>query len=505
MQAFFQAIGAFVASVLAIFTFQSSTPYVQPLEQLQPLQTGQVVPARASATDGQSLPTKETSVFSATPVSGASPLTVRFSQSALEDWRALIEYGDGTSCSSEQPNESETCAKFTHTYMKPGTYVASLRSKTGTDGATRPPFATLTVSVKPATSAATKTYTSTQHGFVLQYPSTLTPETTENAAVRFGVPDTGGSVSVIEHNPTSMQSRSSCMQAPSVGESAVGDVQNVVINGRTFLHYRQSDIGLGMTYTSDAYTTQVDDRCVILESERYGTAENRLSGDEIAVQREKIAKLAAIFDGIKASFTITAQSQTSVAGMSKYTDSDFGFSFWYPSGWTTSAGASSSKDLEDCTFKGSIVTHGSQPSDGVIISKYYCPNRSITLRGVNNTNPIGVDIRYYFDVNQHLWMYEDLSGITNGSRRMNGPQNISVNTMGGLHIFPGVSRFGADVVIPLSARNFLVVLSGDGGSYIDERALAETILATDPAVATPVPVSEQVKTIQAEKEAYSGR
>jgi PKD repeat protein len=80
--------------------------------------------------------------FTATPMSGSAPLTVRFAQTATDDYRASIDYGDGT---------KGTCAdctsKLVHTYTAPGTYTVKLGSLTGTDGATRPPLASVTITV----------------------------------------------------------------------------------------------------------------------------------------------------------------------------------------------------------------------------------------------------------------------------------------------------------------------------------------------------------------------
>ena len=84
------------------------------------------------------------------------------------------------------------------------------------------------------------------------------------------------------------------------------------------------------------------------------------------------------------------------------------------------------------------------------------------------------------------------------------PADISLNTMGGLHMFHGGTRFGS-TVIPLSARNFLYIYSSSQGEYNPEQPLANTILATDISVATPMSAAEQIKIIQAEKDAYAGQ
>jgi hypothetical protein len=67
----------------------------------------------------------------------------------------------------------------------------------------------------------------------------------------------------------------------------------------------------------------------------------------------------------------------------------------------------------------------------------------------------------------------------------------------------GAKRFGTDTIIPLSASHFLVISTDDVGGYTNQKYLVNTIVATDPSVATPVSQAEQIKTIQAEKTAYN--
>jgi PKD repeat protein len=88
-------------------------------------------------------------VLVATPTSGPAPLMVRFTQTATDDWRAVMDYGDGKVCAVDGVgNEDVNCSsKFVHTYTVPGTYTAKLRSSTGTDSASRPPLGTVTITV----------------------------------------------------------------------------------------------------------------------------------------------------------------------------------------------------------------------------------------------------------------------------------------------------------------------------------------------------------------------
>ncbi len=73
--------------------------------------------------------------------------------------------------------------------------------------------------------------------------------------------------------------------------------------------------------------------------------------------------------------------------------------------------------------------------------------------------------------------------------------------MGGLHILYGSARYGYDSIIPLSASNFLVVTYTTGAG-IGQLPLTQTIVATDPTVATPVSTTQQTAVIQAEASAY---
>ena len=57
------------------------------------------------------------------PTSGTAPLTVQFSPGGCAA-NIQIDYGDGTSCTTADPDGSENCDVFTHTYKNPGVYKA---------------------------------------------------------------------------------------------------------------------------------------------------------------------------------------------------------------------------------------------------------------------------------------------------------------------------------------------------------------------------------------------
>ena len=198
---------------------------------------------------------------------------------------------------------------------------------------------------------------------------------------------------------------------------------------------------------------------------------------------------------------------SATTSMSQYTDTDFGFSFWYPSSWTVTKTTPTSKDDQGWFKDGSVMSvlevHGTRWSNGVTIEEFYSPSLAITELGETmSASPVGVDQTYYFDTHAHAWMYKNLTDETNRPSGTISPADISHNTMGGLHIFEGAARYATNVIVPLSASNFLdISLNGDIG-FADERYLADTITATDPSVATPTSTEVQLQTIQAEKDAY---
>ncbi len=189
--------------------------------------------------------------------------------------------------------------------------------------------------------------------------------------------------------------------------------------------------------------------------------------------------------------TSTQTQDQSVPGMQKYTDTDFGFSFWYPNNWLLSVSDSrlsiEIKD-QDETYPKTITISKVYREDGILDASGACGACSL--------------IKYYFDKGTHTWMQiEDPLG----NNPTTSEANTSANTMGGLHIFRGGWRYDGSVV-PLSAHNFVTISGDDGGlTYGLGVALTKTIVATDPSVATPVSEAQQRATIQAEKDYYSAQ
>ena len=102
---------------------------------------------------------------------------------------------------------------------------------------------------------------------------------------------------------------------------------------------------------------------------------------------------------------------------------------------------------------------------------------------------------FTFNIGAQQWMNEDL--LTKKSSAM----DMSQKTMGGLYLL----YYGA--FVPLGTEKFIAVGSNNGnnpyGEVLPITPFDKTIMATDPAVATPVSAAEQIKIIQAEKDAYT--
>jgi len=209
--------------------------------------------------------------------------------------------------------------------------------------------------------------------------------------------------------------------------------------------------------------------------------------------------------------TNSPATKISVAGMKQYTDSSFGFSFWYPETWKIQstaiknnyAGGTVQKTLTIAPPSVTIDPTNGMNGDAITIDEFYSPTREITIARDLCSPMSGSFVaahRYYFDTNTHTWMVE-VPAYTGQSER-DGSQysvpastkaaDVSSNTMGGLHMLgAGCSGY----VIPLSAKNFVVFSfnSRNVGPYYGN--IAKTITANDPTVATPVSSDEQIQTI----------
>jgi hypothetical protein len=205
--------------------------------------------------------------------------------------------------------------------------------------------------------------------------------------------------------------------------------------------------------------------------------------------------------------TSSQTTETLVPAMSRYTDSDFGFSFYYPTSWMVQQATTSNPDFyAGGSIKKTINISGND--DGVQslveIDEYYSDERTITVPedmcpAGNTSNPCPAQ-RLYFDANTHTWMIAYPDGDSDGVYGTKVAADVSTNTMGGLHLIHHFARFDSLGIIPLSAEKFLVVSSAEGG--ILDQFLPQTIAATDPSVATPVSTGQQQETVYKEALQY---
>ncbi len=209
---------------------------------------------------------------------------------------------------------------------------------------------------------------------------------------------------------------------------------------------------------------------------------------------------------------------SSVAGMTKYTDTDFGFSFWYPSAWTIQQTTVDAYPgiTEGTVLKQLRITGNNQE---LSIQEFHSPTLSIAVNGgaCGSCGPV----TYFFNKNTHQWMKKypmGMSGAPQATReqidqsKLPIPADVSKNTMGGLHQFSTEQRESA-TIIPLSAANFLYIKDiaytkacnancSSPGMEPKLPFLSNTIVATDPSVATPDTTAQQIIKVQAEAQAY---
>ncbi len=181
---------------------------------------------------------------------------------------------------------------------------------------------------------------------------------------------------------------------------------------------------------------------------------------------------------------------TFVAGMSQYTDADFGFSFWYPSGWSVQI---SQTGIATDRLIRSLVVSDTSGKQLFYVDDFQNVNGQSLWVDKNNTES------YFFDSTASVWTHQTISGGSVSKQTA----DTSVNTMGGLHMFSwNAFPSASDVLIPLSASTFVGVSSIAGATVVP---LAQTIVATNPVVAIPVSTAQQIVTIQAESAAYAGK
>lgn len=310
------------------------------------------------------------------------------------------------------------------------------------------------------------------------------------------------------------------------------DVASCIIPGK--IHNNVDDIKLDKTYTKKIngtdfavsdwnsddsyernYTTLHNGKCFDIQTITVPSCSlcnsGRPSLESYKPKLDAMDKVAQTFR-----FTDTkevSKSEVKVDGMSKYTDSDFGFSIWHPSNLSVKVSPGDNTNSERNFGKDTKVVKILDVGD-VGIVEVYSPNMSIYGDILDDPSPASYYLNYFFDKNKHMWMVATGRG-PKGVTSSTTTADISNNTMGGLHIFNGYTRFGIKSIIPLSAHNFLVVGAecndateyecgmGIGSGRDKFEKTIQTITATDPSVATPVSIEEQIKAIKAVAQVYN--
>ena len=210
-----------------------------------------------------------------------------------------------------------------------------------------------------------------------------------------------------------------------------------------------------------------------------------------------------------------SEATLSVPGMSKYTDSAFGFSFWYPSEWTVSTESNSGVNTYPNGSYEGVISIRSNANPSLLLTIQKVTANDFTYRVSPGACGYCGPVNYFFDTSLHTWMKVYPSG-PNGApdatpeqvadAKIPKPADVSHNTMGGLHIFSSEQK-GNESIVPLSAKNFVVVgeYSGQNPGSGIELPIIQTIVASDPSVAVPVSLAKQKATIEAEQKAYAGQ
>ncbi len=185
--------------------------------------------------------------------------------------------------------------------------------------------------------------------------------------------------------------------------------------------------------------------------------------------------------------TATSTLGLTMPGMQEYTDAGFGFSFWYPNGWqvTTVVNPPFGAQIQNGTIVRKLSVGNASDTWAIVIEEVNSPTMTITDTG--GAGPFG-PVTYYFDTSSKTWMKVTGDGVADVPFATT-TANVSVNTIGGLPMFSGTSRFDT-TIIPVSTSassgNFLVI--SDGGT-VNATTLAKTVTAVDTTSTPPNPLA----------------
>jgi hypothetical protein len=193
--------------------------------------------------------------------------------------------------------------------------------------------------------------------------------------------------------------------------------------------------------------------------------------------------------GTPAQITVATSTQpVNTYGMSQYTDTAYGFSFWYPN--TLSVTATTTQDETD--FPGGVAVETLQvgPMGGASVIVVNSPTGTITDEPANHASPIA-QTKYFYDSTLQQWMTAFPQGNEDGGSSATTTANVSNTTIAGLLMLPSGRRFDT-TIIPLSTTRFLVISDGGGSSFTSQ--LAQTVAPLN----TSVSASAQAIALQAE-------
>jgi hypothetical protein len=203
-----------------------------------------------------------------------------------------------------------------------------------------------------------------------------------------------------------------------------------------------------------------------------------------------------------------AQTKTGVPGMSRFTDTEFGFSFWYPAAWkvlnepvsdpSRNGWFPDAKIIKELQIRNPAALDDADQPPGVILQELLAPGGLTELGRSKSPSPVGVDQRYFFDRSSRRWMYARLTVRPDGAPPATSPAEISERTVGGLPVFVGAVRGGAELIVPLDGFHFLAISTLDPGGYDSQVYLAATVVATDPSAGQHASEQLQAQAIRRE-------
>jgi hypothetical protein len=217
--------------------------------------------------------------------------------------------------------------------------------------------------------------------------------------------------------------------------------------------------------------------------------------------------------GLFACVGTAAHTQTTVAGMRRFADTAFGFSFWYPAAWkvtvdrvpdpTEGGWFPDATIVKQLQIRNPAASAEDDEPPGVILQELSAPHGLTELGQSKSPSPVGIDQKYFFDTAAHQWMYAQLSTAPDGSPPSTYPAKISQRTADGLPIFPGARRHGAEVIVPIDRSHFLAISTMDPGGSESHGYLAPTVMAIRPGSCNRA--CEQIQTDNIRREAVKLR